>query len=94
MISVAIQKGQYVYVYDDKNHMIRTIFGELYGFTSGSYSIKKSQYVYTYDEKGHLLSTNLLVNRFCLYNAFFTRFTEKGKELWCRGNRTKHFIKI
>lgn len=57
MISVAIQRGDYVYVYDEKNHLIGSQYGELYGFTSGTFSVKRNKYVYTYDEKKHIVST-------------------------------------
>ncbi len=56
MISVAIQRGKYVYVNYEKNHQIASKYGELYGFTSSTYSIKNGNYVYTYDEKNHQVS--------------------------------------
>lgn len=57
MISVAVQRGNYVYVYDEKNHQIGFQYGELYGYTSGSYSVKRGKYVYTYDERGYSLGS-------------------------------------
>lgn len=59
MISVAIQKGNLVYAYDEKNHQVFSRLGTLYGYTSGSVSIKKGDMVYTYDEKGHQISSHL-----------------------------------
>ena len=56
MISVAVQKGNYVYVFDEKNHQIAVKFGELHGFTGATYSIKKDRHVYTFDEKNHQIS--------------------------------------
>ena len=53
MIGTAIQRGNYVYVYDEKNHQLYSQYGELYGFTGSTVSIKRNNYVYTYDEKGH-----------------------------------------
>lgn len=58
MISVAIQKGNYVYVYDEKNHQICSCYGQLSGYTSGTYSVRKGNYIYTYDEKNHLVSSH------------------------------------
>jgi len=56
-ISVAVQKGKIVYVYDEKNRQIGTHGGELYGYTGGTVSVKKGSIVYTYDEKGRQIST-------------------------------------
>lgn len=52
-ISMAQQKGNYVYVYDEKNHQLYTQSGELQGYTSGTVTVKRDNYLYTYDEKGH-----------------------------------------
>lgn len=60
MISVAVQKGKYVYVYDEKNRQISSQYGELYGFTSSTFSVKKLKYVYTYDEKAHQISCHFV----------------------------------
>lgn len=57
MISTAIAKGNYVYVYDEHNHLIGTLSGELYGYTSTTCSVKRRNYIYTYDENRHLVST-------------------------------------
>ena len=59
-ISVAIQKGSSVYVYDDRNHLIFTKIGELYGFTSSTVSIRKGSSIHTYDEKGHQKSSHIV----------------------------------
>ena len=53
MISVAVQSGNYVCVYDEKNRQIARKIGILCGYTSQAYSIKKDYYVYTYDIKYH-----------------------------------------
>lgn len=58
MISVAIQKGDYVYVYDEKNRNFFTIFGTLAGYTSGTVSIRKGDYIYTYDDKKRQVSVH------------------------------------
>ena len=57
MISFCIQKGNYVYVYDEKNRQIRSVYGELHGYTGSTYSIKKGNYIYTYGERGNQLSS-------------------------------------
>ena len=58
MISVAVQRGTYVHVYDEKNRQICSQNGELVGFTSSTFSVKRGTYVYTYDEKGHQISSH------------------------------------
>ena len=60
MIGYAIQKGNRVYVYDDKNHEITNRDGELLGFSSTSYVVKKDHQVLVYDEKGHILKTTYM----------------------------------
>ncbi|MBP5237615.1 MAG: hypothetical protein ILO64_01405 [Clostridia bacterium] len=51
MIMSAIQKGNYVYVYNEKNLQIGCRNGTLVGYTSSSVSVKQGAYVYTYNEK-------------------------------------------
>ncbi|PWJ68141.1 MULTISPECIES: hypothetical protein [unclassified Fibrobacter] len=51
-ISTAIQKGNYVYVYDEKNSHKFSMPGELMGFTSSTVTIKRGNYANVYDEKG------------------------------------------
>lgn len=58
MISVAVQRGSYVYVYNEKNSQIFSKSGELAGFTSNTVSIKRSNYIYTFDEKGMQISSH------------------------------------
>ena len=60
MISVAVQKGSSVYVYNEKNHLLFTKAGTLMGYTGSTVSIKPSSgsSVYTYNEKGALISTH------------------------------------
>lgn len=57
MIGYAIQKGNRVYVYDDKNHEITNKDGELLGFSSSSYVVKKDHQINVYDEHGRILKT-------------------------------------
>lgn len=58
MIISAIQRGNMVYVYGEKNNILMTKPGELSGYTSSAVSIrnKAAKTVTTYDEKGHILS--------------------------------------
>ena len=55
MIGYAIQKGNRVYVYDDKNQEITNKSGELLGFSSTSYVVKNGRQVLVYDEHGRIL---------------------------------------
>ncbi len=57
MISVAIQKGNSVYVYNERNSVIRTAIGTLYGYTANTYSVVRGNVVYTYSEKGTVISS-------------------------------------
>lgn len=56
MISVAIQKGSYVYVYNEKNVQLFTRPGDLYGFTSSTVAIRRDKYIYVFNEKGLQIS--------------------------------------
>ena len=56
MIGTAVQKGDYVYVYDEKGHQLTYQRGQLQGDTGSSFSIRNGDYVYVYDEKGHQMS--------------------------------------
>jgi sensor domain CHASE-containing protein len=60
-IGSAVQKGQYVFVYDEKG---RTLFSKsggsgasdgLVGFTGSTVSVRIGSYVFTYDEQGRTL---------------------------------------
>ena len=57
MIGYAIQKGNRVYVYDDKNNEITNKSGELLGFSSTSYVVKNGCQTNVYDEYGRILRT-------------------------------------
>ena len=52
-IASAMQRGSLVYVYDEKGSLIRTITGELQGFTQSTFTIKYSNSLITYDDKGN-----------------------------------------
>ncbi|MBQ7245015.1 MAG: hypothetical protein IJS34_01435 [Alphaproteobacteria bacterium] len=56
-IGTAVQRGSWVYVYDDKGHQLTSIPGELHGFTSSTVSVKRGNWVYTFDEHGHQTGT-------------------------------------
>ncbi len=60
MIETAIQRGKYVYVYGNGNHLLFSRFGELYGFTSTTVSVKNGKYVYTYDARGSQKSSHFV----------------------------------
>lgn len=58
MISVAVQKGNTVYVYGERNQVLFTKSGTLHGYTGGSVSILNGNTIYTYNEKGSTLSSH------------------------------------
>lgn len=60
MISTAIQKGNAVYVYNERNGIVFIKNGELAGYTSSTVSIKQNHSIITYRENGSILS-----NRSC-----------------------------
>jgi len=62
-IGNAVQKGSFVYVYDEKGKQIATISAGsgkddgLKGYTASTVNIKRGSFIYTYDEKGRQKST-------------------------------------
>lgn len=56
-IGTAVQRGSWVYVFDDKNRQLTTISGELHGFTGTSVSVKRGNWIYVFDEHGHQTGT-------------------------------------
>lgn len=60
MISVAIQKGNFVYVKNEKNSQTACITGELMGYTSTTVTVKRGNFAYTFDEKGNQKACNSL----------------------------------
>ncbi|WP_270970208.1 hypothetical protein [Campylobacter upsaliensis] len=59
-ITLAVQKGCFVSVYDGNKNLYTLPLGpndKLVGFTSSSVNIKKGGFIFTYDEKGHHIST-------------------------------------
>jgi hypothetical protein len=61
----AVQRGDYVYVYDEKGTQIAVILAGhgpqdgLKGYTSSTVNVRKGDYVYTYDEHGTQVSSTL-----------------------------------
>lgn len=60
MIMVAVQRGNFVYVYDDKHRQIAGAYGELVGFTSTTFSVRRCNYVYSYFAKGAYLGADYM----------------------------------
>jgi len=56
-IALAVQRGNLVYVYDERNRQIFSMFGKLHGYTSSTVAIVKGNLVYTYDEKGRFITS-------------------------------------
>ena len=57
-IITAVQKGNQVFVYDEKNRTMFAKPGELRGYTGGSVSVWYNGVVYTYNEKGQTISAH------------------------------------
>jgi hypothetical protein len=62
-IGNAIQKGSWVYIYDEKGRQLATVSAGsgsqdgLTGYTSSTVNVRKGSWIYTYDEKGRQIST-------------------------------------
>ena len=56
-ISTAVQRGNWVYVYNEKGSQVTSINGELHGFTGTSVSVRRGNWIYVYDERGCQQST-------------------------------------
>ena len=62
MIGMAMEKGNQVIVYDEKNKQIACVMlggGKLQGYTSSSFSIKRGCTLYTYDERGRQIGAKI-----------------------------------
>ncbi len=60
-ISTAVQKGNMVYVYDEKGKVLFMRFGKLHGYTSDSVSIETQKNTLSiFDPKNHLVKILLL----------------------------------
>lgn len=63
-IATAVQRGQQVYVYDEKGRLLTSIpvvssrpEDGLRGFTGSTVSIQRGKQLYLYNEKGGLISS-------------------------------------
>jgi hypothetical protein len=62
-IGNAVQRGSFVYVYDEKGHQTATIAAGadpkdgLTGYTSSTVNVRRNAFIYTYDEKGRQIAT-------------------------------------
>ena len=58
-IGNAVQKGAFVYIYDEKGHQTASISvgndknDGLRGYTSSTVNVQRGTFIYTYDDKGH-----------------------------------------
>ena len=60
MITTAIQRGNIVYVYGEKNQTIFTASGILMGYTGTTVTVKRGSIdalIYVYNDKGQIIST-------------------------------------
>lgn len=62
-IGNAVQKGSFVYIYDERGHQIGTVNAGsgkndgLTGYTSSTVNVRRGSFIYTYNEKGRQIST-------------------------------------
>lgn len=62
-IGNAVQRGSFVYVYDERNRQISTISAGngkddgLKGYTGSNVNVRRGAFIYTYDEKGRQTGT-------------------------------------
>ena len=62
-IAVAIQRGNEVYVYDERNRFLMNKPGKLMGYTSNTVSIEFGGSINTFDAKGRIVSTQATFKR-------------------------------
>lgn len=55
-IITAVQKGNLVVVYGERNSIIAQKTGILHGYTNATYSIRQGNLVVTWNEKGQIIS--------------------------------------
>ena len=57
-IGSAVQRGSYVYIYNEKGRQLGMVpAGDgLQGYTGSGVSVRRGSYIYTYDERGRQLS--------------------------------------
>lgn len=57
-IGTVTQRGNTIYVYDERGHLKFTQNGELQGYTRTTVSVRRSgSTIYVYDDNGHLSFT-------------------------------------
>jgi hypothetical protein len=62
-IGNAVQRGDWVYIYDEKGRQIGSVSagsrGEdgLKGYTSSTVNVRRGDWIHTYDEKGRQISS-------------------------------------
>jgi len=62
-IGSAVQRGSFVYVYDEKGRQLTTLPAGsgpedgLKGYTGATVSIRRGSFIYTHDERGRQTST-------------------------------------
>jgi phage pi2 protein 07 len=62
-IASVVERGGWVYVYDERGNNITTIMGGsqpdegLQGYTASTVSIRRGPWVYVYDQSGNQIST-------------------------------------
>jgi len=62
-IASAVQRGNWIYIYDEKGNQIRTFPASekpnegLKGYTSSSVSIQLGMWIYVFDENGRQITT-------------------------------------
>jgi hypothetical protein len=58
-IGNAVQRGGFVYIYDEQNHKTGTVSAGsekedgLKGYTSSTVNVRRGAFIYSFDEKGH-----------------------------------------
>ena len=55
--STAVQRGSWVFVYDEDGNQSFSVHGTLVGYTSKNVSVKRDNYVYTYTSDGKMVSS-------------------------------------
>ena len=62
-IGNAVQRGSFVYIYDEKGHQVTTVPAGngpqdgLKGYTSSTVNVQRGAFIYSYDERGHQTHT-------------------------------------
>lgn len=56
-IGTAVQRGPWVYIYDEGGRQTGSVSGDLKGYTSSTVSVQHGSWIYTYDQRGSQLSS-------------------------------------